>query len=86
MKAKVNRAITPLELDGFLYAPDAEKVVGYKSLFEIRIRDRSGQYRIFYAYDDGIFIWLLHGFQKKTQKTPPAEIRKALKIKKELGL
>ena len=31
-------------------------------------------------------VWVLSGFEKKTEKTPPAEIRKALKIKKELGL
>lgn len=44
------------------------------------------QIRVFYAYARGDDVWLLSGFVKKTQKTPPAEIRKALKIRKELGL
>lgn len=44
------------------------------------------QIRVFYAYAKGDDVWLLSGFIKKTQKTPPAEIRKALRIRKELGL
>ena len=71
---------------GMLYAPFAEKVEGQSGLFEIRLKDASGQYRVFYAYVKEDLIWLLSGFVKKTQKTPIAEIRKALRIRKELGL
>ena len=59
---------------------------GQSGLFEIRAKDADGQYRVFYVYADGEDIYLLNGFTKKTQKTPPAEIKKALKIKKEMGL
>ncbi|MDA8340353.1 MAG: type II toxin-antitoxin system RelE/ParE family toxin, partial [Nitrospiraceae bacterium] len=51
----------------------------YKKLFEIRIKDRSNIHRIFYfAYTGKKFI-LLHGFTKKTDKTPQKEIAIALK-------
>ncbi len=86
-EVKLKRAINILESDGVLHAPMAEKVEGQKGLFEIRIKDADGQYRVFYAYAvNALNVWLLSGFQKKTQKTPPAEIKKALRIKKELGL
>lgn len=61
----------------------AEKVAGHDNLFEIRVR--SGlQIRVFYAYALQDAILLLSGFIKKTAKTPPAEIRKAIAIRKEL--
>lgn len=75
-----------LEEEGRLVAPYGEKVEGQKGLFEIRAKDADGQYRVFYVYADGEDIYLLNGFTKKTQKTPLAEIKKALKIKKEMGL
>ncbi|MCP2027952.1 phage-related protein [Flavobacterium sp. HSC-32F16] len=37
----------------------------------------------FVFFDEGKLVVLAHGFQKKTQKTPKKEIKKALKIKKE---
>lgn len=82
---KLHASIRRLEADGRLPAPYAEKVEGQKNLFEIRVKDGE-QIRVFYAYAKGDDVWLLSGFVKKTQKTPPAEIRKALKIRKELGL
>lgn len=75
-----------LEEDGFLRSPFGEKVEGQSGLFEIRAKDSAGQYRVFYAYATEAYVILLSGFIKKTQKTPPAEIKKALKIKKEIGL
>lgn len=85
-KGKARRLFALLAENGALSAPFAEKVEGHKGLFEIRFKDSAGQYRVFYAYAAGDIVWALSGFAKKTQKTPPAEIRKALNIKKELGL
>lgn len=82
---KVMASVELLQNQGFLFAPYAEKVEGRENLFEIRVKDGE-QVRVFYAYAKGDDVWLLSGFVKKTQKTPPAEIRKALKIRKELGL
>lgn len=56
---------------------------GYEGLYEIRIKQGSNIYRIFCFFDKGKLIVLANAFQKKTQKTPKAEIKQALKIKME---
>lgn len=52
-------------------------------LYELRISYNGNIYRIFFIFDEGQIVVLFNGFQKKTQKTPPSEIEKALKIKEE---
>ena len=42
---------------------------------------RSNNIRVFFIFDEGKVVVLFNGFQKKSQKTPPNEIEKALKIK-----
>ena len=58
-------------------------MTGYEGLFEIKIEFESNIFRIFCCFDKGNLVILLNGFQKKSQKTPKKEIKKALKIKKE---
>jgi phage-related protein len=41
---------------------------------EIRIREDSGAYRVFYVATIGDAIYVLHCFQKKTQRTTNADI------------
>lgn len=43
-------------------------------IYEIRVEVGSNIYRIFTFFDDNKMVILLHGFQKKTQKTPRKEI------------
>lgn len=50
-------------------------------LYELRMEYNSNIYRVFFIFDDGQIVVLFNGFQKKTQKTPKAEIEKALNIK-----
>ena len=52
-------------------------------LYEIRIKLASDIYRIFCFFEDGKLIIIANGFQKKTQKTPKKEIKRALKIMEE---
>ena len=52
-------------------------------MWEIRVDADKGIYRIFCFFDNGNLIILLSGFQKKTQKTPKNEIKRAEKLKKE---
>lgn len=52
-------------------------------LYELRISYNRNIYRIFFIFDEGQIVVLFNGFQKKTQKTPPSEIAKALQIKEE---
>jgi len=74
--AKVLRIINLLEAFGFeLREPHSKKIKD--NLFELRIRG-SQEVCIFYAFF-GSQIILLHGFVKKSQKTPIKEVHIALK-------
>jgi phage-related protein len=48
-------------------------------LWELREESRTNIYRLLYFFFMGKRIVLLHGFQKKTDKTPPKEMEIALK-------
>jgi phage-related protein len=54
------------------------------SVEELRVRDRSGAYRVFYYSRLVDSILIFHAFGKKTQKTPPHEIALARKRLKEM--
>jgi phage-related protein len=43
-------------------------------LFELRIKGQEGVARVFYCTLVGQRIVMLHGFVKKSQKTPPKEL------------
>jgi phage-related protein len=51
---------------------------------ELRIKDRSGAYRVFYYTKVADSVLIFHAFSKKTQKTPPHEIALAQKRLKEM--
>ena len=51
---------------------------------ELRIKDRSGAYRVFYYTKLSDSILVFHAFTKKTQQTPPNEIAIAQKRLKEM--
>lgn len=54
-----------------------------KGLYEIRVEVGSNIYRIFAFFDKGNLVVLGNAFQKKSQKTPDQEIKRALKIMEE---
>ncbi len=59
--------------------PLCRPIKGYKGLWEIRSRLDGGRIaRVFFCAFDGSMI-LLHGFVKKSQKTPEKEIATAMK-------
>ena len=58
-------------------------IEGTNGLFEVRVQLGSNIFRIFCFFDGNKFVILLTGFQKKTQKTPDSEIRKAIRLKEE---
>lgn len=64
---------------GFLPYPYSRNVVGVKKLRELRIEFISNIYRIFYFLASERKIILLHGFMKKSKKTPNKEILVAKK-------
>ncbi len=53
---------------------------------ELRLRDRSGVYRIIYAFVAREQIYVVHAFKKTTEKTPQHNIDVAKKRIKELKL
>ena len=76
--AKALRDIDVLEEYGTsLTEPHAKHIEG--KLWELRIKSASDISRIFYFIHVGKNIVLLHGFVKKTQKTPNREIETANK-------
>lgn len=52
-------------------------------LFEIRVEYESNIYRVICFFDEGNLVILLNAFQKKTQKTPRAELELAKRLKKQ---
>ena len=56
----------------------------YRGLHELRLKDRSGQVRVFYYIAKQEGIYLLHAFKKKTRELPKKEIDIALKRIKEI--
>jgi phage-related protein len=51
---------------------------------ELRMKDRSGAYRVFYLIRLEAGVLIFHAFQKKTAKTPPHEIELARTRLKEM--
>jgi len=56
-----------------------------EGLFEIRAKGKEGSARIFYCTVVSSQIMILHGFIKKTEKTPGKELALARARKKEVG-
>ncbi|MUL39485.1 type II toxin-antitoxin system RelE/ParE family toxin [Gloeocapsopsis dulcis] len=83
VKAKFARIFELLEECGTsVKKPYVDSITDTK-LFEIRVEQQTNIYRILYfAYTGKRFI-LLHGFQKKTQKTPRRHIELAEDRRKE---
>lgn len=81
MRAKALRDIEILEEFGMnLCEPYVKPIKGEmnKGLYELRIQFAGDIARIFYfTYEKDILV-LLHGFVKKTMKTPAREIEKAV--------
>lgn len=75
-KSKISQAVDLLEEYGLvLTMPHVRKLT--RKIFELRVRGQE-EIRILFAAS-GKNIYLLHGFKKKTQKTPPKEIEIAQK-------
>lgn len=75
-QVKILRTINHLEeFENTIAIPNTKKLTG-TDLWEIKIKTRNP--RILYAFSLKESIVLLHGFIKKTQKTPRKEIKTAL--------
>ncbi|MDE8601758.1 type II toxin-antitoxin system RelE/ParE family toxin [Marinomonas sp. RSW2] len=59
-----------------------KKLVSTDDIWEIRVQVGGNIFRLFGFFDHDNLVILNHGFQKKTQKTPPKEIKIAESRKK----
>lgn len=51
-------------------------------IYEIRVKSGSNIFRIFCFFEERKLVILLHGFQKKSQKLPAKEIKRAKRLRK----
>ncbi len=83
-QAKALFVIDLLQMKGIeLREPYSKKIHGVDKLFELRFKVPGNIYRIFYFPVSGRKFILLHGFMKKSKRTPPKEIQKAIQYMKE---
>ena len=80
LRAKALRSLMILQQEGTrLREPYSKPLTD--GIFELRIKYASDIARVFYFFVLGGKIIVTNGFVKKTPKTPPAEIAKAIKYK-----
>lgn len=77
VQAEYVKIVEILEAEGRLIEPFGKKLD--RELFEMRLR-RGKQIRVLYFYSVEDMIIGVHGFVKKTQKTPPNEIKQAQRV------
>ena len=82
MFAKITRNIGVVEAGGTTVREPYSKHL-QDGIFEVRAQVSNNLARVLYFFFDGRRIILTHGFTKKTQKTPPAEIELAKKYRAE---
>jgi phage-related protein len=76
-RAKLFRGINLLRIWGKeLRMPDSSHLK--EGIYELRVKHGSNIARIFYFFESGRKIFLTHGMIKKTQRTPPSEIARAI--------
>ncbi len=85
IKAKILRVLDMLLTYGphNVREPYVKPIKGHKKLFELRAKGKDGIARVFYFTFKERKIILLHGFVKKTAKTPAREIETAARRMKE---
>ena len=77
---KIYKVIEIIETYEHVPSKYLKSVADSDGLFEARIRLASNIWRVFCFLDEGKLVILLSGFQKKTQKTPRKELKKAMKL------
>ena len=83
VRRKINFVLKLVETQRIIPRKFFRIIENTDGIYEIRVEVESNIYRIFCCLDDGAVVVLFHGFQKKTQKTPLKEIKRAETIKKD---
>jgi len=85
VRREIGKAIFDLQKGAKLSMPLSRPMPSVAAgVEELRIKDRSGAYRVFYFIKLETAVVILHAFQKKTSKTPSREIELARARLKEM--
>lgn len=80
IKEEIVDLIHDLEMEVSLSMPISRRMEGMgKGVFELRLSNKDGTYRLIYLIKKKDAIYLIHAFQKKTNKTPKKSIDVAKK-------
>lgn len=80
---KVTWTLSLLEELDILPTTYFKKLVNSDGIWEVRVSRGSDSYRIFCFFIGNKAVILTHGLVKKSQKTPPREIERAVAYKRE---
>ena len=83
VRDKINYVLRLVETQRIIPKKFFRIIEGTNGIYEIRVESEGNIYRVFCCMDEGALVVLFHGFQKKSQKTPPKEIKRAETIMKE---
>lgn len=83
VRDKINFVLRLVETQRIIPKKFFRILEGSDGIYEIRVEIDGNIYRVFCCMDDGALVVLFHGIQKKSQKTPLKEIKRAETIKKE---
>ncbi len=83
VRDKINFVLRMVESQRIIPKKFFRLLEGSDGIYEIRVESESNIYRVFCCMDEGAVVVLFHGIQKKSQKTPQKEIKRAEAIKKE---
>ncbi len=85
IRVQLGEALVDLQEGYMLSMPLSRKMPSVApGVSELRLKDRSGIYRVFYYLKVKDAVLIFHAFQKKTQKTPQNEIETARKRLQEM--
>ena len=83
VRDKINFVLRLVETQRIIPKKFFRFLEGSDGIYEVRVEIENNIYRVFCCMDEGAVVVLFHGIQKKSQKTPPKEIKRAEAIKKE---
>lgn len=83
VRTKINYVLRLIETQRVIPAKFFRIIENSDELYEIRVEFGGNIFRIFCCFDGGALVVLFHGYQKKSQKTPKNQIKRAEAIKKE---
>ena len=83
VRRKIGYSMTMVETMRVVPTKFFRYIKGSDGIYEIRTEYNGNIYRVMCCMDREAVVILFQGFQKKTQKTLPKEIRMAEKLKKE---